>query len=67
MKLVAQEIGTWDVLIMAAGHISSPAPIVSADLNDYWQSYEVCIYLLHRMHHACRDIVSNTLLFCRPT
>ncbi|KAL7621680.1 hypothetical protein AAE478_009007 [Parahypoxylon ruwenzoriense] len=36
----AASIGTWDVLVLAAGYISTPSPIASADTQDWWQSFE---------------------------
>jgi NADP-dependent 3-hydroxy acid dehydrogenase YdfG len=41
MEKVAQNVGTWDVLILNAGHLSAPASIVKAPLDDYWKNYEV--------------------------
>jgi len=41
MEKVAQSVGTWDVLILNAGHLSAPAPIAKAPLDDYWKNYEV--------------------------
>jgi NADP-dependent 3-hydroxy acid dehydrogenase YdfG len=41
MEKVAQSVGTWDVLILNAGHLSAPASIVKAPLDDYWKNYEV--------------------------
>lgn len=43
MKLVAEQIGSWDVLILNAAHISTPAPITKASLDDWWADYEVSI------------------------
>ena len=41
IEKVAQTVGTWDVLILNAGYISTPAPVVKASLDDYWKNYEV--------------------------
>jgi len=38
---VAATVGKWDILILAAGHISTPDPIVEASSNGWWQSFEV--------------------------
>ena len=51
MHHIAAEVGAWDVFILNAGHIASPASITSADLSDYWKTYEVCPSI-------------ETLLFC---
>ncbi|KAL8996992.1 MAG: hypothetical protein Q9169_003643 [Polycauliona sp. 2 TL-2023] len=40
MSRIAAEIGTWDVLVLNAGHLANPTPIASANLSDYWASYE---------------------------
>jgi NAD(P)-dependent dehydrogenase (short-subunit alcohol dehydrogenase family) len=40
MGKVAQSVGTWDVLVLNAGYISTPAPIAKAPLEDYFQNYE---------------------------
>lgn len=41
MRQVAAEIGVWDVFILNAGYLPSPSSIASADVADYWKSYEV--------------------------
>ncbi|CAF9939205.1 MAG: hypothetical protein ALECFALPRED_008038 [Alectoria fallacina] len=40
MHEIAAEVGTWDVFILNAGHIPNPTSIASANLADYWESYE---------------------------
>jgi NAD(P)-dependent dehydrogenase (short-subunit alcohol dehydrogenase family) len=40
MKKIAESVGAWDVLVLNAAHISSPAPIVKTSLQDYWSDYE---------------------------
>ena len=42
MHEIAAEVGTWDVFILNAGHVPKPTSIASANLADYWESYEVC-------------------------
>ena len=42
MHEIATEVGTWDIFILNAGHIPDPTSIASANLADYWKSYEVC-------------------------
>ncbi|KAL8900592.1 MAG: hypothetical protein Q9192_000979 [Flavoplaca navasiana] len=41
MGKIAVEVGTWDILILNAGHLANPTPVASATLADYWASYEV--------------------------
>jgi NADP-dependent 3-hydroxy acid dehydrogenase YdfG len=41
MEKAAQSVGTWDVLILNAGYLSTPAHIAKAPLDDYWKNYEV--------------------------
>ncbi|CAN9465621.1 unnamed protein product [Alternaria alternata] len=37
---IAKQVGAWDVLVLAAAHISSPSKIVEASLQDWWADYE---------------------------
>ncbi|KAB8269090.1 putative NADP(+)-dependent dehydrogenase [Aspergillus minisclerotigenes] len=37
---VAREIGTWDVLVLSAGYLARPAPIMESSVEDWWQSLE---------------------------
>ncbi|KAL7815077.1 hypothetical protein V8C44DRAFT_31825 [Trichoderma aethiopicum] len=36
----AAAIGTWDVLILAAGHVAAPSTIASSSFAEFWQSFE---------------------------
>ncbi|KAF2114594.1 hypothetical protein BDV96DRAFT_101545 [Lophiotrema nucula] len=40
MQQIAEAVGTWDILILNAGHISTPGPLTSAPLDDYWLNFE---------------------------
>ncbi|KAH6638559.1 hypothetical protein BKA67DRAFT_596360 [Truncatella angustata] len=40
LQRVASAIGSWDVLILAAGHVSDPSPIASASTDSWWQDFE---------------------------
>lgn len=40
MHDIAKQVGAWDVLVLAAAHISSPSKIVEASLQDWWADYE---------------------------
>ncbi|KAL8905999.1 MAG: hypothetical protein Q9207_002284 [Kuettlingeria erythrocarpa] len=40
MRQIAADAGTWDVLILNAGHVPKPATIATAQISDYWQGYE---------------------------
>ena len=46
LSAIAAAIGQWDVIILAAGHISPPAPIKDSSVEDWWQNFEVCRYPL---------------------
>ncbi|TVY37691.1 Short chain dehydrogenase [Lachnellula subtilissima] len=39
VKQAASSIGSWDVLVMNAGH-ASPGYVITSTLADYWQNYE---------------------------
>ena len=41
VKKIAVTVGQWDILILNAGYISSPAPLTQSPLDDYWTNYEV--------------------------
>jgi NADP-dependent 3-hydroxy acid dehydrogenase YdfG len=51
VKKVATAVGTWDVLLMAAGYVS-PGHILTANVADYWQNYEVSL-LKSINHYGC--------------
>ncbi|KAF9893020.1 hypothetical protein FE257_012431 [Aspergillus nanangensis] len=40
MKGVATAVGTWDVLVLNAGSMATPASIVESDVGDWWQTFE---------------------------
>jgi NAD(P)-dependent dehydrogenase (short-subunit alcohol dehydrogenase family) len=40
MHDIAKQVGKWDVLVLGAAHISSPAAIVKTSLQDWWTAYE---------------------------
>lgn len=46
LQTVATVIGTWDVLILAAGYVSDPTPIASANIDAWWQNFEVTALFL---------------------
>ncbi|WYZ37901.1 hypothetical protein EsH8_II_001407 [Colletotrichum jinshuiense] len=37
---VAAEIGTWDILVLAAGFVSSPSTIAGSASDEWWQNFE---------------------------
>ncbi|KAL9118806.1 MAG: hypothetical protein Q9187_004638, partial [Circinaria calcarea] len=41
LKDVAAAVGTWDVLILSAGFVSSPASIAETAGDDWWQNFEI--------------------------
>ena len=62
----ATSIGAWDILVLGAGHVSTPATIASANVKDFWQSFEVRVVLLHRQPPKLSwlVVVRPTLLTC---
>ncbi|KAI9649056.1 hypothetical protein NHQ30_001623 [Ciborinia camelliae] len=40
IRKVAEEVGTWDVLILGATHEGAKGPILSTDISKWWASYE---------------------------
>ena len=36
----AEAIGTWDVLVMNAGYLSTPNKLVEVDMEDWWKGFE---------------------------
>jgi NADP-dependent 3-hydroxy acid dehydrogenase YdfG len=38
---VATTIGTWDIMILAAGHVSPKAHLREASVDEWWQNFEV--------------------------
>jgi len=43
MKKAAADIGTWDILVMNAGYMTSPGGSLASDLDDWWRTFEVNI------------------------
>ncbi|KAK1564128.1 short chain dehydrogenase [Colletotrichum navitas] len=37
---VAAAVGQWDVLVLTAGYVSSPAPVAASASDEWWQSFE---------------------------
>ncbi|KAI0101451.1 putative NADP(+)-dependent dehydrogenase [Hypoxylon sp. NC0597] len=37
---VAKSVGKWDILVLAAGYMSKPSPITTADTDEWWQGFE---------------------------
>lgn len=61
LRDAAAAIGTWQILIIASGYAAQPSSILSADMGDWWQAFEVCPVLLleHstiRMHHLTDSV-----------
>ncbi|MCJ1247044.1 hypothetical protein MMC30_004255 [Trapelia coarctata] len=40
LKKVAASAGTWDILVLNAGFISSPASVSQSTADEWWQSFE---------------------------
>ena len=41
VKTLAQALGQWDVLVMNAGYVSSPASVQDTAVDEWWSNYEV--------------------------
>jgi NAD(P)-dependent dehydrogenase (short-subunit alcohol dehydrogenase family) len=41
LKAVAAAVGTWDVLVIGAAYVASPAPVAQSSVDDWWQTFEV--------------------------
>jgi NADP-dependent 3-hydroxy acid dehydrogenase YdfG len=44
LQEVAAAVGTWDILILSAGYVSSPSTMLSAKVDDWWQNFEVSLF-----------------------
>ena len=44
---VAAQAGAWDILILSAAFVSSPALVAESPVEDWWQSFEVGSIHLH--------------------
>lgn len=51
MQRAAAEIGTWDVLVMNAGYLSTPEPSMTSEVGEWWKSFEVR-YSVHTLGAA---------------
>ena len=68
---VAEEVGTWDVLVLNAGYLPEPAPITKTSIQEYWKTYEVSstIAATRLLSNAPKVVVGLarsfvSLLFC---
>jgi len=41
MKKFASEVGTWDILIMNAGYMSTPGGSLQSDVEEWWKAWEI--------------------------
>lgn len=41
VKKAAAEIGAWDILILNAGYMNQPGPMLDVDLDEWWKTFEV--------------------------
>lgn len=41
VKAAAEQFGMWDILILNAGYMSKKEPFATADLGDWWATFEV--------------------------
>ena len=42
LKVAAEAIGKWDILVLNAGYLPTPTPIATADPKEWWLGFEVC-------------------------
>lgn len=42
VKAAAKSFGTWDVLVLNAGYLAKKEVMETADLEDWWKTFEVC-------------------------
>lgn len=40
MREIAEQVGQWDVLVLNAAHLSTPAAVTAASLQDWWTDFE---------------------------
>ncbi|KAF2158998.1 hypothetical protein M409DRAFT_38018 [Zasmidium cellare ATCC 36951] len=52
VKRVADGIGPWDVLLANAGYLSEPMPLVDADPEEWWKSFEVNVKGVFNLAHS---------------
>ena len=48
LKMAADEIGKWDILVANAGYLPDSGPIVDADAEEWWRGFEVLTSLSRR-------------------
>lgn len=41
MKMVAFEVGGWDVVVNNAGYLAKPTSVTDSDVEDWWKGFEV--------------------------
>lgn len=41
VRMAAKEIGSWDIMVLNAGYLSTPSRIEDANLEDWWKGFEV--------------------------
>ncbi|KAI1395673.1 putative NADP(+)-dependent dehydrogenase [Hypoxylon fuscum] len=65
LRRVAKAIGTWDVLILAAGYVSEPSPMASASTDAWWQSFETnvkALFLAIKVFTPTKNVSHATIL-----
>lgn len=50
LRAVAAEVGNWDVLVIASVYPSAASNIVSTDVDEWWQGFEVSDLTVHLIH-----------------
>ncbi|KAL7809061.1 hypothetical protein V8C26DRAFT_412329 [Trichoderma gracile] len=56
----AAAIGTWDVLILAAGHVAAPSSIATSNFAEFWQSFETNTKGTYASLHAFLPTANTT-------
>lgn len=60
VKTAAEKIGTWDIMIMNAGYMAKKENMETADLSDWWTTFEVWSHnLLYRSTHQITQTQVN--------
>ncbi|OTB12757.1 hypothetical protein K445DRAFT_320884 [Daldinia sp. EC12] len=65
LQRVAAAIGTWHILILAAGYVSEPSPMASANADDWWQNFETnvkAVFLAIKVFTATKNASHATVL-----
>ncbi|KAI1852844.1 hypothetical protein JX266_002385 [Neoarthrinium moseri] len=65
VERVAMAVGSWDVLIVAAGYVSAPKPMAEASTDAWWQNFETNVkglFLVAKFFLPTRNASRSALL-----